>query len=72
MQKLRNEGIRCEIYPDASKLDKQFKYADKKSIPFAIIIGSEEIQQGICKIKRLGTGEQQTVELTQLSASLFR
>jgi histidyl-tRNA synthetase len=72
MQKLRNEGIRCEIYPDASKLDKQFKYADKKSIPYAIIIGSEEIQQSICKIKRLGTGEQQTVQLTELSASLFR
>jgi histidyl-tRNA synthetase len=72
MQGLRNAGIRCEIYPDAVKLDKQFKYADKKSIPYAIIIGSEEIQQGICKIKQLGTGEQQTIQLTHLSAALFR
>lgn len=72
MQGLRNAGIRCEIYPDAVKLDKQFKYADKKSIPYAIIIGSEEIQQGICKIKQLGTGEQQTIQLSNLSAALFR
>lgn len=72
MQSLRDAGVRCEIYPDAVKMDKQFKYADKKRIPYAIIIGSEEIQQGVCKIKQLGTGEQQTVQLSHLSAALFR
>lgn len=72
MQSLRDVGVRCEIYPDAVKMDKQFKYADKKRIPYAIIIGSEEIQQGVCKIKQLGTGEQQTVQLSHLSAALFR
>jgi len=66
MQAIRQKGIASEIYPDAVKLEKQFKYADKKSIPFAIIIGSNEMLSGVCKIKNLITGNQETISIAFL------
>lgn len=47
-------------------MDKQFKYADKKNIPFAIIIGSKELASGEAVIKNLKTGVQETVPSNQL------
>ena len=61
MQQLRNNNIGCELFHEATKMDKQFKYADKKQIPFAIIIGSKELEEGTCVIKNLVSGEQKTV-----------
>ena len=61
MQQLRNNNIGCELFHEATKMDKQFKYADKKQIPFAIIIGSKELEEGTCVIKNLLSGEQKTV-----------
>lgn len=58
MQQLRASGVRCEIYPENAKFDKQFKYAAKKNIPYAVIIGSKELQQQSCIIKDLSKGEQ--------------
>ena len=72
MQQLRRQNIRCEIYPEAVKMEKQLKYCDKRNIPYAIIIGNNEIEQGMVKIKNLRTGEQSTVPVDQLSADLFR
>ena len=66
MQKLRSKGISCELYHEPSKMDKQFKYADKKNIKYAIIIGSKEIETDNCIIKDLAKGEQQTISLHQL------
>jgi histidyl-tRNA synthetase len=45
MQPLRQEGISCELFHEPSKMDKQFKYADKKNIRFAVIIGSKEMEE---------------------------
>jgi histidyl-tRNA synthetase len=61
MQQLREKGIRCELYHENSKFDKQFKYAEKKNIPYAVIIGETEMNENICKITRLATGEQETI-----------
>ncbi len=58
MQELRQLGRRCELYPEAVKLPKQFKYADQKKIPFAIFLGSEELAAGHLTVKNLLTGEQ--------------
>jgi histidyl-tRNA synthetase len=66
MQKLRNNGIRCELFHEALKFDKQFKYADKKNIPFAVIIGSKELADNTCVVKDLRKGEQQTVSLENI------
>lgn len=68
MQLLRNKGIRCELYHEAAKFDKQFKYADKKNIPFAVIIGSKELEAKTCVVKDLGKGEQQEVKWEALNA----
>ncbi len=66
MQQLRARDIRCELYPENAKMDKQFKYADKKNISFAVIIGSRELEATNCVVKNLKTGEQQTVFFDQL------
>lgn len=66
MQQLRNKGIACEIFHEQSKLDKQFKYAEKKNIAYAIIIGSEELENKNCKIKNLHTSEQTSLTWHEL------
>ena len=57
---LRKEGIPVEIYPDSSKLKKQFDYADRKSIPFLSINGESEMAQGVIQMKDLSSGEQKS------------
>ncbi|MGE5107116.1 MAG: histidine--tRNA ligase [Sphingobacteriales bacterium] len=66
MQQLRNRDIRCELYYESAKFDKQFKYAEKKSIPYAVIIGDKELEAGNCNVKNLSGGGQQTISLTEL------
>lgn len=55
---LRKQGYNCEIYPDNSRLKKQFDYATKKNIPYFAIVGGEEIEKNVVNIKNLETGEQ--------------
>ena len=68
MQNLRDSGISCEFFYEPSKLDKQFKYATKKNIQFAIIIGAKEIDEKTFIVKDLTTGEQQTIPLVKLTS----
>ncbi|HUZ59824.1 MAG TPA: histidine--tRNA ligase [Hanamia sp.] len=66
MQQLRHKGVSCELFYENSKLEKQFKYAEKKNISFAVIIGSKEIESQTCIVKNLATGEQQTISDHQI------
>lgn len=66
MQQLRQSGIRCELFHESAKFDKQFKYAEKKNIPYVIIIGEKELSENTCNIKNLSTGEQLTIAATEL------
>ncbi len=66
MHILRENNIACELYPEKIKMDKQFKYADKKNIPYAIIIGEKEMAQNSCTIKNLKTGEQKEIPKNDL------
>ena len=68
---LRNQGIATEIFHEHSKFDKQFKYAEKKSIPFVVIMGSREIEQGTCMLKNLSTGQQVELKQTDLAEKLM-
>lgn len=61
MQQLRSKGIRSELFHEQTKFDKQFKYADKKQIPYIVILGSEELAAGTCVVKDLRKGDQQTI-----------
>ena len=67
MQQLRSKGIACEIYHQASKIDKQFKYAEKKKIPFVVIIGGNEMESGVCQVKNLTSGRQETIPVNGLA-----
>lgn len=60
VKSLREAGVACEIYPDTSKLKKQFDYADRKGIPFVSINGGDEAASGIVNLKNLSSGEQKT------------
>jgi histidyl-tRNA synthetase len=71
MATLRAKKIACEIYPDKSKFDKQFKYAEKKGIPNIIIIGSDELSKKECTLKNLITGTQQTIPFDALARMEF-
>lgn len=63
---LRQAGIAAEMYPDASKMKKQFSYADRKQIPYVLSIGANEIERGTYQLKQMKTGEQQEVDLAAL------
>ncbi len=63
LQKFRQAGINTEIYPDAVKLKKQLDYADRKKIPFVVLIGSEEMETSLLTLKNMKSGEQQKLSL---------
>jgi histidyl-tRNA synthetase len=64
--KLRERVIKIEIYPDTdTKLDKQLKYADRKGIPYVVIVGPDEVKQGKVTLKNLKTKTQETVSLEE-------
>ncbi len=58
---LRSSGIRVEVYPEADKLGKQFKYASARGIPYVAVVGDDEAAAGVVTVKSLATGEQQRV-----------
>jgi len=70
VSQLREKGIACELYHEKAKFDKQFKYAEKKNIPFAVIIGSEELNTKTAVIKNLTTGMQMSVGFDDLLSKL--
>ncbi len=59
---LRKAGIKTEIYLENKKLKAKFKYADKLKIPYAIIMGEEELTSNRIKIKNMETGDEKTIE----------
>jgi len=70
LSELRKRGIRAEMYPDAVKLKKQFSYADKKNIPYALVIGPDELASGSYSLKNLKTGDQQALALEAIITQL--
>ncbi|MEI8052184.1 MAG: histidine--tRNA ligase [Bacteroidota bacterium] len=66
MQQVRDNGISCEMFHEFTKMEKQFKYADKKNINFAIIIGSKEIEEKNAVVKNLKTGVQENIGFGEL------
>lgn len=67
---LHSIKVNAEIYSDPkAKLDKQLKYADRKGIPWVIILGPEEIEKKNVTLKNLKTGKQETIKLKNLSSA---
>ena len=64
--KVREAGIRTEIFPDAAKMKKQMSYANAKQIPFVALAGENEIAQGKVTLKNMETGEQSLVTAEEI------
>lgn len=60
---LRKEGINTEVYLNDKKLKAKFKYADKLKIPYVVVIGEDEINSNMIKVKNMSTGEETPTEL---------
>ena len=72
INKVRAQGIRAEIYPDAAKMKKQMSYANAKQIPFVALAGENEMQAGKITLKDMETGEQQLLTPEELIQRLSK
>jgi len=72
IQKLREAGVKADLYPDKAKMAKQFQFAEKKGINYAVIVGETEMQQTIFALKNLNSGEQKNVTLEELIQILLK
>jgi histidyl-tRNA synthetase len=68
--KLRSFGVKVELYPDNVKVGKQFQHADKRGIPFVVIVGASEMEEDQFALKNLSTGEQVLLDFEALKAAL--
>ncbi len=71
IQLLRKAGISCELYPQTTKLKKQFEYAEKNGVKFLAIVGEEEVNGGYLNIKNLETGMQERVNVKNLAEKML-
>ena len=69
---LRQTGIRTEVYSRPTRLSTQIKYADTKGIPYAVILGSDELEAGTVAIRNLASREQQTIPREKLVEHIQR
>jgi len=70
LRTVREAGIAAELYPDAVKMAKQFKYADAKGIPFVAIIGEQELKDGTITVKDMKSGEQRSIQETEILSAI--
>lgn len=63
---LRGEGINAELYPDAAKMKKQMTHANRRNIPFVVLVGEEEVNSNIFTLKDMSSGEQSKLDLEAL------
>ena len=69
---LRKKGIATEVYPDIAKIKKQMEYANKKMIPYVVVIGSEEQKSGLLAFKDMKKGEQRQVGVEEIVRLLVK
>ena len=69
-ESLRQEGIRVQLYAEQKKFKQKMSYADKLAVPFAVLLGEDEIAQGKCSVKNMRTGEQITVTAQEAAAHI--
>jgi len=69
---LRGKGVRVDVYPEADKLAKQFRYASSRAIPFVAIIGEEERVKSQVAIKDMSSGEQRTISRADVAHAVAK
>ena len=60
-EELRSAGIRTQLYGEQKKFKQKMSYCDKLGVPFAVLLGEDEIAAGKCSVKNMTTGQQVTV-----------
>ena len=68
--KLRQSGIKAELYPDTAKMKKQMNYDNRRQIPFVVLVGDEELKAKSFTLKNMETGEQQKLNYKALLEKL--
>ena len=66
-ERLRTSGLRVQLYAEQKKFKQKMAYADKLKVPFAVLLGEDEIAEGKCSVKNMKTGEQ--LKLTPAEAA---
>ncbi|WP_053975401.1 histidine--tRNA ligase [Mangrovimonas xylaniphaga] len=70
IKELRKQGVAAEMYPDAAKMKKQMNFANKREVPFVVMVGESELNSNTFTLKNMATGEQQTIFLEELVGRL--
>ena len=70
LRDLRKAGINSELYPDAAKMKKQMNYANKKGIPYVVLVGEDEMNIGLLTVKNMNDGTQSNVSVVDLIKQL--
>ena len=65
---LRAAGLRVQLYSEQKKFKQKMAYANKLGVPFAVLLGEDEISQGVCSVKNMATGEQQQLKPEEAAA----
>ena len=68
---LRQRGVRTQVYNEPKKVKAKFAYADRLSIPWAVIVGEDEAAAGAVSLKNLKTGEQTTLSPEEAAARIL-
>jgi hypothetical protein len=66
LAKLREKNVKVTIYSEDAKLGKKFKYADQIKVPYAIVLGENEVKNGLYSLRNMATGEQEEVDFNKL------
>lgn len=72
LQQLRDAGISSEIYPESVKMKRQMEYANKRNIPFVVIIGETELENRAATLKDMRNGEQHTIPFAELTEYMLQ
>ncbi len=65
---LRSVGLRVQLYGEQKKFKQKMAYANKLGVPFAVLLGEDEIAEGVCSVKNMQTGEQQKLSPAEAAA----
>ena len=67
---LRSAGLRVQLYGEQKKFKQKMAYANKLAVPFAVLLGEDEIAQGLCSVKNMSTGEQELLSPAEAASRI--
>ena len=71
-EQLRSAGIRVQLYGEQKKFKQKMSYADKLGVPYAVLLGEDEIAEGKCSVKNMASGEQQKLTAQEAAEHILK